>query len=222
MKKLLKDKLVYLIASLSIYAIILLAIRIKITNSFYYLFLVWNLFLAYIPYGISTLLKHNKMLQNSTLKLWSLLSIWLLFLPNAPYIITDLFHLEIGKAMPRWFDLLLIISFAVNGYLLFFISINDVHTIIKKRTSNIKTWILTISVFFLCGFGIYLGRFLRWNSWDIVQKPVALFIDIINRIANPIQHPKTWGVTLGFGIFFTISFIIFKLLITQNKLNHDL
>lgn len=220
--KIFKDKLLLLIALSSIYSILLIALRIKITNSFYYLFLVWNLFLAFIPFGISYLIKLNQKLRNSKYKFWCLFCIWVLFLPNAPYILTDLFHLEIGKSMPKWYDLLLISSCAVNGFLLFFISINDMHQIIKNKLSNFKAWLLIITIIFMSSFGVYLGRFLRWNSWDILQKPQSLFYDILIRFKNPSDHPQTWGVTIGFGIFFMISFMIFKYLITVKKLTNEI
>jgi uncharacterized membrane protein len=220
--KIFKDKLLLLIAISSIYSILLVALRIKISNSFYYTFLVWNLFLAFIPFGTSTLIKHSKWLQKSKYIFWSLLIIWLLFLPNAPYILTDLFHLEIGIAMPKWYDLLLVSSFAANGLLVFFVSINDIHQIVKERLSNFKAWIVTITVIFLSSFGIYLGRFLRWNSWDIIQKPELLFNDILMPFINPTQYPRTWGVTLGFGALFMISFMIFNYLISNSKLNNDI
>lgn len=155
------SKLNIAIVILSIYCISLLLLRIKITNSFFYLFLVWNLFLAYIPFFISSIVLQNKSIQNSKVKFWSLFFIWILFLPNAPYILTDFVHLQQGIAMSYWFDLLLIASFSINGLVLFFISINDVHKIIQQKYSTIKAWFLTTIIFFLCGFGIYLGRFLR-------------------------------------------------------------
>ncbi len=220
--KLFKDKLLHLITISTIYSILLIVFRVKVTNSFYYLFLVWNLFLAFISFGISYLIKLSPKLQKSTFKFWSLFCLWLLFLPNAPYIITDLFHLEIGKAIPKWYDLLLIFSCAVNGFLLFFISINDMQQIIKRKLSNFKAWLITIIVIFLSSFGIYLGRFLRWNSWDIIQKPQSLFYDIANRFLNPSEHPRTWGVTIGFGIFFIISFSIFNYLIESNKKRNEI
>jgi len=210
------------IAILSFYCFFLILFRIKITNSFFYGFLIWNLFLAYIPFGISTILKEKTTLQNSKFKFWILFTTWLLFLPNAPYIITDFVHLQQGKAMPYWYDLLVISTFALNGMLLFFISINDMHKIIQQKFSKTKAWFSTTMIFFLCGFGIYLGRFLRWNSWDIIHKPQLLIKDIIMPIINPTQHPKTWGVTLGFGLLFTISFFIFKTLHNNSKINNDI
>lgn len=216
------SKLNILIVILSIYCISLLLLRIKIANSFFYLFLVWNLFLAYIPFFLSSIILQNKRIKKSKIKFWSLFFIWILFLPNAPYILTDFVHLQQGKAMPYWFDLLLISSFSINGLILFFISINDIHKIIQQKYSTIKAWFLTTTIFFLCGFGIYLGRFLRWNSWDILQKPQLLITDIFTRIIHPTEHPKTWGVTLGFGLFFIINFMILKLITLKPKASNDI
>jgi uncharacterized membrane protein len=188
------------------YTLVLIVFRVFYTKSGFYLFLVWNLFLAIIPYLISNFLNNNK----QKYMFYLLLPIWLLFLPNAPYIITDFFHLQQGILMPIWFDLLLISSFAVSGMLLFFLSLNDMFIVIKIRFSNRISWIITVSALFLSGFGIYLGRYLRWNSWEIIQQPKQLFQDIINPILHPFNHPKTWGITFGFGLFFFIIFLGFR------------
>lgn len=195
-----------LIIILCIYAISLTVFRVKVTDSGFYLFLIWNLFLAIIPFLITNYLKQ----QTNRFLLYMLFPFWLLFLPNAPYIITDLFHLEKGTLMPIWFDLLLIISFAICGMLLFFTSLNDMFNILTKYFSKKTVWFVTIVSLFLSGFGIYLGRFLRWNSWEILNKPLLLFRDIWNPIMHPIQYSRTWGITFGFGFLFLICFLIFK------------
>jgi len=138
--------------------------------------------------------------------------VWLSFLPNASYIITDIFHLKQQKVIPLWFDLLLVISFAVNGMLLFFLSINDMHRLLLIRVSRRVTWLVTILVLFLSGFGIYLGRFLRWNSWDVISNPQLLLVDIIERIKDPLSHPRTWGVTIGFGILFLLGYLLLNVI----------
>ncbi len=217
-----KNKIYISIATLSIYCMLLILFRVKISNSFFYLFLVWNLFLAYIPLIISTIIKEKKSIKSKRIKFWSLYTLWLIFLPNAPYIITDFVHLQQGTAMPYWYDLLLLSAFALNGMVLFYISINDMHKIIQQKFSTKKAWFSTASIFFLCGFGMYLGRFLRWNSWDIIHKPQLLFNDIAIRFLYPLQHPKTWGITIGFGIFFTINFYIFKSLTPKNEFKNNI
>ena len=186
---------------LSLYCIIQLIFRVFYTNSFFYIFLLWNLILAYIPFWISHRFLTQQKIRKIKILFWSILLIWMAFLPNAPYIITDLFHLQKGSSMPQWFDLILVCSFACNGLLLFYISIMEVNQILKQQFSKITIAIATSFIFLLCGFGIYLGRYLRWNSWDIVQNPAMLFRDAMNRFLHPMDHPKTWGVTIGFGVF---------------------
>lgn len=212
-----KQNILYPIYALSCYGILLFLIRFYITQSIFYGFLIWNLFLAYIPLIISYRLLKNELKRHSKLKFYSLYILWLLFLPNAPYIITDLFHLQKGTSMPPWYDLLLVSSFALVGCLLLFISVNQIHQLLSKKLTTTLIWLHTISVFFLCGFGIYLGRYLRWNSWDIIQNPISLFRDTFNRITHPIDHPKTWGVTIGFGIFLLIGFYTYTSLTTSSN-----
>lgn len=201
-------KITQLVIILCTYSIMLVAFRVYYTKSPFYIFMLWNLLLAIVPYIISNVLMQvtNKIL------FYLLFPIWLLFLPNAPYIITDLFHLRQGILIPIWFDLLLIISFSVTGMLLFFISLNDMFLLLKTRFSNKFAWFLSIFVLFLSGFGIYLGRYLRWNSWDLIHKPQLLLQDVFTRIIHPTQHLKTWGITIGFGLFFLITFYGFRVI----------
>lgn len=201
-------KITQLVIILCTYSIMLVAFRVYYTKSPFYLFMLWNLLLAIVPYIISNVLKQ----ATTKISFYLLFPIWLLFLPNAPYIITDLFHLKQGILMPIWFDLLLLISFSVTGMLLFFISLNDMFLLLKTRFSNKFAWFLSVFVLFLSGFGIYLGRYLRWNSWDLIHKPQLLLQDVFTRIIHPTQHPKTWGITIGFGLFFLITFYGFRVI----------
>lgn len=159
-------------------SIMLLIIRMKLNQSFFLLFLVWNLFLAVIPYAITTYLSSIKKVSK-----WSLLlcfGVWLVFLPNAPYIITDLLHLRMSDKHLMWLDVLVVCSFACNGMLLFFLSLADMDSILKPFMSNKKRFYVTSIIIFLTGFGIYLGRFLRYNSWGILNQPFDLFADILD------------------------------------------
>ncbi|CAH0177815.1 hypothetical protein SRABI27_01177 [Pedobacter sp. Bi27] len=137
---------------------------------------------------------------------------WILFFPNSPYILTDLFHLRLNGSAPIWFDLVLILSFAWTGLVYGLISLMDIEkhliTYLNKKLVNS----LIISFLFLASFGIYLGRYLRWNSWDIISNPLGLASDILGRFLNPLSHPRTWGMTLLMGlllnmIYFSIKFI---------------
>ncbi|NMH88001.1 DUF1361 domain-containing protein [Flavivirga algicola] len=203
-------KIFYLLSISMILSIVLLMIRMKLTHSYFYLFLVWNLFLAVIPFAISTYLTSIPKLNKIGFIIW--FSIWLLFLPNAPYIITDLLHLKISSSHLLWLDVLVVSSFALNGLLMFSLSLLDMETLLSQYLKRKTIPFAIISILFLSGFGVYLGRFLRYNSWEIIQHPLNLFNDIFNIILHPNQHLEAWLFTFLFGIFLSIGFWIFKVL----------
>ena len=186
-----------------LFSIILLMIRMKLTHNFFYLFLVWNLFLAVIPFAISTYLVSLPKLN----KLWLVLcfGVWLLFLPNAPYIITDLLHIKISPTHLLWLDILVVMSFALNGLLLFYLSIIDMKSILQTFLSKKKVNYLITTILFLTGFGVYLGRFLRYNSWGILSNPKYLFVDIINIVMKPLANQEAWLFTILFGLFLMLG-----------------
>ncbi len=185
-------------------SLFLLMLRLKITHSFFLLFLVWNLFLAWIPYGISSLL----LLKKNSSKIWKLLGfgLWLLFLPNAPYIVTDLIHLQRSNDIILWLDIVVIGSFAVAGLYGYLLSMAQIQKVMAQHISEANTKYLIICIHFLCGFGVYLGRFLRFNSWDIVQNPMNLFESIVSSFRNPLAILTT----LSFGILLMLLFNGYK------------
>lgn len=197
-------------------SIVLLMIRMKLNQSFFFLFLIWNLFLAVIPFAITTYLRSLEQIKKLSLCFY--FCIWLLFLPNAPYIITDLLHLRSSNHYLMWLDVLVVTSFAYNGLMLFFLSLADMESILTAFISRKKRFYLMLFILFLTGFGIYLGRFLRYNSWEIVQHPFELFKDIMDILLHPTLHMQAWVFTLTFGAFLSISFWIFKAF-TKLKIN---
>lgn len=146
------------------------------------------------------------------LMLFLTLCVWVLFFPNAPYILTDLFHLRYRTTMPIWYDLIMILAFAWTGLLFGFLSLRDIESFFTERVGGMITKIGVFLMLFLCGFGIYLGRFLRWNSWDVINEPMKLLFDISDRFTNPFLHPRTWGVTLMMGLFLNIVYFSFDLI----------
>ncbi len=191
-------------------SIVLLMIRMKLTHSFFYLFLVWNLFLAVIPFAITSYLVSLPKLNKIGFILW--FGVWLLFLPNAPYIITDLMHLKLHRDSFLWLDILVVSSFACNGLLLFYLSLVDMkNKLIIYLNESLTNYTIT-SILFLSAFGVYLGRFLRYNSWELLSNPKYLFIDIINIVLKPIENKEVWFFTLLFGAFLSIGFWVFKTL----------
>jgi uncharacterized membrane protein len=188
------------------FTISLLAIRIIMTGQLPYIFLAWNLFLAWIPFALSQRLISVK----NRWKIFFLISAWLLFLPNAPYIITDFLHLRQRPPIPYWYDILLLFSAALNGLFLGLVSLLTVEKFLANRYGNKVSGILILCSFFLCAFGIYMGRYLRWNSWDIIVNPDDVAADISERIFNPFDHFGTWSVTFLFGSFFYIMYYSIK------------
>ena len=162
----------------SCFSCLLLEVRMIVTNSIEYIFLPWNLFLAFIPYWITWWMIRNVSIIENKIKLVMALATWLLFIPNSFYIITDLFHLTHIESAPLWFDLLLIFSFAWNGILCGIISLRRVEiitTLFRRKGFSI---LIVFLVMWLNAFGIYVGRFLRFNSWDIISDPFSLISEI--------------------------------------------
>ena len=204
---LLKNKSLYVNLMLSIgFALTLLLFRAKITHTYFYFFLVWNLFLAGIPYVISQTVKHSQYLRNSKVLSGLAFTIWLLFLPNSPYIITDLVHLHNQASNLVWFDLFLVFVFALNGLVLGLLSLLDMSKIISARFDKTVAAYTIFKVCLLSGFGIYLGRFLRFNSWDVLTKPKSVFFETLYTL----REPKAWLITFAFGGFLWILFLVLQ------------
>lgn len=195
---------------LTTFCVFLSFFRWSYTGSSTFLFLNWNLLLAIVPWAISTLfMLRPKLKENKVLVLVSII-VWLLFFPNAPYILTDLFHIRHRTSMPMWFDLILILSFAWTGLLYGLFSLWHIEKVLQRYFKlKILSWISSF-LFFVVGFGIYLGRVLRWNSWDVLSQPKILFSDIVVRFVHPFHYPQTWGMTLLMGLFLNIVYWTFK------------
>lgn len=207
-----------IILSLSVLlTVLLIAFRIHYTGKVTYAFLVWNLFLALIPFGISslTLIYHERV--RSKLILFTVIFSWLLFFPNAPYIVTDFFHLKDRGNIPYWYDLGLLVSAAWNGLMLGFISLYDMQQVINKLLGKAYGWFFAMSSIVLGSFGIYLGRYQRFNSWEVLTNPLELFADIAGRFLNPFAHPRTMFVTLLFSAFLSVGYLTFLQITGMNR-----
>jgi uncharacterized membrane protein len=178
--------------------------RLIYSNSFHYLFLVWNLFLAFVPLFIVQLPFFER--SKSLLTFSFIAFCWLLFFPNAPYILTDLFHLNHNSSMPIWFDLVLILLYAWTGLLAGFYSLFMIEKKLQLYINNRWRQVGIISLIFLSSFGIYLGRYLRFNSWDLINAPSSLFAQVIDRFTHPMDHPRTWGFTIFMGLFLSLIY----------------
>lgn len=192
-----------------LFSILLVSFRIIYTGRLLFSFLVWNLFLAFIPYFISRrLMKH---LYNK--RRWVFLVsvfMWLLFIPNAFYIITDLFHLDMNVGMPLWFDLALLLSFAWNGLLLGIVSVRQMEKLFESFYSNRFDLLFVYPVMMLNALGVFIGRYLRFNSWDIVTNPFQLIQDIIYLFIHPVRYRFDWGMIICYSILMTLFYVTLK------------
>jgi uncharacterized membrane protein len=157
--------------------------------------LVWNLFLAWLPM-LAALAAYN-LKKRDTTGAWILIVpcafLWLLFFPNAPYVLTDILHLQAHDGVPLWYDLIMLIAFAWTGTFL-------MHSLVRRTAGSAAGWLFTLAVLGLTGFGVYLGRFPRWNSWDVFTRPLALLADIWQRV----RHPRAYRTTVVFSSLFSL------------------
>jgi uncharacterized membrane protein len=193
------------------------------THSGLFLSLNWNLFLAFIPWALSSVAILKPEIQKSRLKMGILFVVWLIFFPNAPYILTDLFHLQVYSTMPLWFDLILILFFAWTGLLFGFFSLWNFEQILGKIIHKKLIPVFSFFLLFIGSFGVYLGRYLRLNSWDIISNPFAIFNSVGDRIINPTEHIGTWGMTILMGFLLNTMYWTFRLIKSENTINeHEL
>ncbi len=192
------------------FAVLLLAVRMVFTGSLTYAFLVWNLFLAAIPYWTLRLLPSGSLQRHNGRSTLALV-VWLLFFPNAPYIFTDLFHLKYNRGSIIWYDTVLILSYAWAGMLYGFYSLRRLEQEWAPRYGVWRTRLLIVGLLFLSAFGVYIGRYLRFNSWDVFTQPLPLLMEIGDRFLHPLRHPHTWGMTFVFGFFLNLVYASFWL-----------
>jgi uncharacterized membrane protein len=163
-------------------AVVLL--RIAWTGKVRYGFLVWNLFLAWLPLLLALRARENyRAGERPGWRFLGFSAAWLLFFPNAPYIFTDLIHLTSRYFTHFWVDLAVILSCALTGLILGFVSLYLMQSVVTRMLGRTAGWLFVAGATGLCSFGIYLGRFLRFNSWDVVAKPGKLY-DGISSVAN--------------------------------------
>ncbi len=187
----------------------LVAARIAWTGRLHYGFLVWNLFLAWLPLVFALLACDAY--RDGVARNWRFLGFaatWLLFFPNAPYIFTDIIHLTSQGHNHFWIDLVLVLLSALTGLVLGFLSLFLMQNVVKRMFGRAASWLFIAAVAGLSGFGIYLGRFLRFNSWDVLLKPLAVYRGIGSWAADPMSHPTSLAFPALFGAFLFIAYLM--------------
>jgi uncharacterized membrane protein len=201
----------YLLTALVIICFVSTVFRHIIYGRPYYYFLNWNLLLAAIPWFISLLVSSRFVAGTPKILTAVLFIIWLLFFPNAPYIITDLYYMRNHAVRTFWYDLFMILVFAWTGLVFGFLSLDNMKKLWDRKLSKVKSIVITCILLFICAFGIYLGRHLRWNSWDIFFEPGEFFIDLIDPFINPIGLRRAWSFILLMGGFLNITYWTFSI-----------
>jgi uncharacterized membrane protein len=186
------------------------AARVAYTGHLYYFFMLWNLFLAWIPllcafaaraaYARRTWLRYPAFLLCAFF--------WLLFFPNALYVMTDLIHLRAQPDLPLWFDATLFVTFAWTGLCLGFVSLYLMHGLVARSLGWVAGWLFALTSLGLSGFGVYLGRFLGWNSWDLLFQPTDLLAAVWDQVRHPLAHSRTYAVSLLFAAFFIAAYFV--------------
>jgi len=200
-----------------LFCLLILGLRIKFTHSIRFLFMAWNLFLAVIPYGLVYVLRSNKIhlkyIPRSTrwICIAGILTLWLLFLPNAPYMLTDFIHFNTDSAI-WWYDFILLSSFAAAGMYYCYLSLSHVEDFLRglRLSRSIKAPWLSYVLLFQCALGVYLGRILRYNSWDLITAPAGLFHDLTQLLFNPMMYQIIWLQISGFSLVLMLGYYIFQ------------
>jgi uncharacterized membrane protein len=195
------------LALLTAFAVVMIVARSVYTGESTYANLVWNLTLAWVPLVLALLVYDAARRGAARWLIWAGALAWLLFFPNAPYLMTDFQLLRDWTAAPVWYDVVLLSTAAWTGLTLGFASLYLMHVVARRVVSPLVVWLGIAGVLALTSFGIYLGRYERWNSWDVVSQPGPLLSSIADSVAHP--DPRTAGVTVVFTAFLALAYAAF-------------
>jgi uncharacterized membrane protein len=208
--------------------IFLLILRAFISRRFgFYLFLIWNMFLATVPVLLMPLFKSFPTVISGLLLviLILLFIIWLLFLPNTFYIVTDFMHLNQDVVVDKqnyqhtmginyargdpWFiyDSFQLFLASFYGALAGGYALREFYRFVDVHDPSFALPII-IFVLFTCAFGVYIGRYGRWNSWDAILKPHVVIKDFIKSLIKPTERKVFIIVFTTILMFELLSWIL--------------
>lgn len=206
--KIIIPKQIYLILLM---AAVLILGRIILFHSFSLIYMFWNLFLACLAFMVSSIILLHQNEGKLTRPLFIIGGIfWLLFLPNTFYLVTDLIHMGYGRSVPILYDVFMLFSAGLAGLLIGIYSILHVDKVLNLRYSKKTSFIIITLIMLLTSFGMYLGRFLRFNSWDIFTVPHVLVKQTFELIAHPVNNLGAYGYIALFFFFIAISYNSWK------------
>ena len=198
-----------LLVAASIISVLLARARIAYSQTNDYSSLILNLGLAWIPFLFASLAYAISWSRKTLYLVMPVTAfVWLIFFPNAPYILTDFQHLSTtANNAPVWFDVLMLIWFAWTGLLLGVVSLHLMQDIVTRAFGRVIGWLFVFLVTFLSSIGIFLGRFNRWNSWDIFGDPLPIAHDIWSWMLHPFANLRVYGFTLLFTFLFLFVYL---------------
>jgi uncharacterized membrane protein len=197
------------LAGLSGLVVAMVAVRVFYSGNNDHAELVWNLLLAWIPFVLALQVYEGYRRGAARVYLLSGSVLWLLFFPNAPYIVTDFKWLQDSTGAPIWYDVVLVSAGAWAGLLLGFISLYLMQTVARRALGALNAWLFVLGALVLSSFGIYLGRFQRSNSWDVFVRPQAFAGDVWTRLADPGESARLVAVTVLFTAFLAATYLVF-------------
>ena len=186
----------------------LVVVRAYYAGTTQYVFFFWNLFLAWVPLG-AALVFYGLAARQS--RRWTFMlaaaGIWFLFFPNAPYIVTDMVHLHERPPVPYWYDIICVMAFAQTGLFLGYLSLYLMQEVIRAWLGRWFGWLFALAMMAASAFGVYLGRFLRWNSWDALVDPIGILWSAA-RVANPWNGAQPLAFSITFFAFSLVCYLI--------------
>lgn len=189
--------------------VVLVAGRVAWTGNLHPAFLIWNLFLAWLPLVFALFAcDHYEEQAGRNWRFLGFAAAWLLFFPNAPYIFTDLIHVSSRFYQHFWIDLLMVLLCALTGLVLGFVSLYLMQSLVARIFGRLASWLFIAAIAGLSGVGIYLGRFLRFNSWDVVFKPVKLYHGLGDWMAAPLTNLKSLAFPAMFATFIFVAYVM--------------
>lgn len=203
--------MIFLLGLATLIAVALVEVHKHYSRTNDYPSLVRNLFLAWIPLVFAV---------TAYVTSWSrwllflivpgLAFVWLIFFPNAPYMLTEFQHLRMNApTAPLWFDIIMLIWCAWIGLLLGIVSLHLMQEIVARAFHPALGWLFALTVTVMSSAGIYLGRFLRWNSWDILQDARPIAEDIWGWFRHPTSNLRAYGFTLLYTLLFLFVYLAF-------------
>lgn len=210
------------LALLTLFTLAMLAARMAYTGTNGHGSLAWNLFLAWIPFALALVLYERARAGAPPQVLVPLGLLWLVFFPNAPYLVTDLKYVDGGGGrIPVLYDVLLFSAGAWTGLLLGLTSLFLMHMAVRRVVGTLNAWALVVAVLTLSSFGIYLGRVQRWNSWDVVANPVPLGAQLLQGLAHPLDYPRPLALTVLLTAFLLTSYLVLYSFVRLSALARD-